>query len=72
MRNYKIKASRIEKGLTQDFVAKELGIAKPTYSLKENGKRQFTQNEMVSLSKMLEKSLDELFFTKKVNTNKTI
>lgn len=64
MRNYKIKASRIEKGLTQDFVAKELGIAKPTYSLKENGKRQFTQNEMIALSKVLDKSLDELFLHK--------
>lgn len=64
MRNYKIKASRIEKGFTQDFVAKELGIAKPTYSLKENGRRQFTQNEMIALSKILDKSLDELFLQK--------
>lgn len=61
MRKYKIKSRRVEKGLTQETIAKKLGIAKPTYSLKENGKRQFTENEMIALSKILNKSLDELF-----------
>lgn len=65
MRKNKIKAGRAEKGFTQDFVAKELGITKPTYCLKENGKRQFTENEMIGLSKVLNKSLDELFLQNK-------
>lgn len=61
LRNNKIKAGRAEKGYTQGQIALKLGMSEPTYNLKENGKRQFTENEMITLSILLEKSLDELF-----------
>lgn len=68
-----IKAGRAEKGYTQSQIASKLGMSKPTYNLKENGKRQFTENEMITLSIILEKSLDELFLynksSHKRNTN---
>lgn len=61
LRKNMIKAGRAEKGYTQGQIASKLGMSEPTYNLKENGKRQFTENEMITLSIVLEKSLDELF-----------
>lgn len=62
MPNMNIKAERVRYGYNQEFVAKKLNISKTTYNLKENGKREFTENEMKILSKLFKKTLDELFF----------
>nr|WP_312986093.1 helix-turn-helix transcriptional regulator [Clostridioides sp.] len=63
IKNKKLVASRTLAGLTQEKIAKEIGMAEATYNLKENGKRKFNEKEMVQLSKILRKSMDYLFFT---------
>lgn len=60
-RNFKLKAARNNKGYTQDDMAVFLGMAKPTYCNKENGKMEFSENEMVMIAKILEVSLDYIF-----------
>lgn len=62
MPNRNIKAERGRLGYNQEYVASKLNISKTTYNLKENGKREFTENEMKILSKLFNKTLDELFF----------
>lgn len=62
----KLKAARIEKGLSQTDVSKSLNIAPATYSLKECGKRDFTQNEISILADLLEldaTNIKEIFLT---------
>lgn len=71
IKNKKLVASRTIVGLTQEKIAKKIGIAEATYNLKENGKRHFNEKEMVLISDLLGKSMDYLFFTKKVNVNET-
>lgn len=62
MPNRNIKAERVRFGYKQEYVASKLNISKTTYNLKENGKREFTENEMRILSRLFGKTLDELFF----------
>ncbi len=62
MPNRNIKAERVRFGYNQEYVASKLNISKTTYNLKENGKREFTENEMRILSRLFGKTLDELFF----------
>ena len=40
-----LKSKRILFNLTQEEIAKELGITVKSYNLKENGKREFTLYE---------------------------
>ena len=47
MANRNIKAERVRLGYTQSFVADKLKISKTTYNLKENGKREFTETEII-------------------------
>ncbi len=61
MLNKNLKAERARQGFSQLEISKKLGIAEATYNQKENGKREFTQKEMVLLSKLLKTSMDELF-----------
>ncbi len=61
MPNKNLKAERIRHGYSQMEIAKLSGMSETTYNLKENGKRDFTQTEMLLLSKILEKTMDELF-----------
>lgn len=68
MPNRNLKAERSRLGLTQKDVADQLGIAVPTYSKKENGKQDFTQKEMLELCKILNRTLDELFYDFELNT----
>ncbi|MCC0671631.1 helix-turn-helix domain-containing protein [Clostridioides sp. ES-S-0145-01] len=66
MKKRSLKAGRIEAGYTQEELAYKIGIAKSTYNLKENGKRNFTEKEMIMISYILKKTLDELFLEKKL------
>ncbi|CZR03673.1 helix-turn-helix transcriptional regulator [Trichococcus collinsii] len=51
--------------MTQEEIAKYLGISTLSYRNKEKGKSEFTQDEMFALSKLLDKSIDSIFFPKK-------
>lgn len=57
----KVKEYRIIKGYTQEEFAKILGIKQASYSNKENGKRQFTIEEIKKLKKILGVAYEELF-----------
>jgi len=59
--NYKLKGARVEKGLTQEDIAKMIGISTYSYLMKENGKRDFTLTEMKKICEILDKELSEIF-----------
>jgi len=46
----KIKVARKENDLSQDYVAKELGMSRPTYIQIEQGKREITITEAKKLA----------------------
>lgn len=71
----KLKGLIREKGLTQEVVAKEIGIAYSTFNLKLNGNVFFTQEEILNLVIVLEipkAEIYEYFFTIKVEKTKQI
>ena len=55
-----LKNAREELGLSQEEVAKELGITQPAYSYYESGLKCPTVPTLIQLSKVLKKSMDEL------------
>jgi transcriptional regulator with XRE-family HTH domain len=57
----KVKEIREAKGITQEAIAKELGITQASYSYKENGKRGFKPKELLLLEKILNVSIREMF-----------
>ena len=59
--NHKLKGTRVEKGLTQEDMAKRIGISTYSYLMKENGKRDFTLTEMKKICEILDKELSEIF-----------
>lgn len=60
--NRKLKAARAENGLTQIELAKLIEMPISTYRRKESGESEFTVNEALKISKVLNKSLEEIFF----------
>jgi len=66
-----LKSKRILFNLTQEEIAKEVGINLKSYNLKENGKREFTLDEAKKISNLLELSLNEvndIFFNSSIGT----
>ncbi|MBP3930674.1 MAG: helix-turn-helix domain-containing protein [Serratia marcescens] len=61
-----IKALRVVKGLTQEDLAKFLGISLNSYNNKENGKREFSLIEANSLAELFGYSIEEIFFKNEV------
>lgn len=55
-----LKSKRILFNLTQEEIAKEVGINIKSYNLKENGKREFTLYEAKKISNLLELNLNEV------------
>jgi transcriptional regulator with XRE-family HTH domain len=49
-----IRAERVRCGHTQLEMARKLGLSATGYNHKENGKRQFTLEEFVTICKILE------------------
>lgn len=47
-------------GLSQEYIAAELGITQPTYALIESGKSKLSLERAIQLSKLLEIDLKEL------------
>lgn len=56
-----VKKMRLINGYTQEFVAKELGIAQNVYSHKEGGRVKFTIKEAIKLAKFYSTTVEELF-----------
>lgn len=59
--HYKLFIKRKEAGMKQTQVAKALNITNVTYSLKENGKYDFTLAEAIKLTRIFGCTLNDLF-----------
>ena len=66
---FKLKGLIREKRLTQEEVAKEIGVAYSTFNLKINGNAYFSQDEIYKTANFLEIPKDKIydyFFTLEV------
>ena len=62
MKNLKLKAARAEKDISQDELAKRVGVSRQTINAVEKGDYNPSINLCVSICKTLDKTLDELFW----------
>lgn len=63
----RIKAYRQLRNVTQEDLAKLLGMTKQGYAFKENGKREFTLTEAKIIADYFGTSIEDIFFNQKVN-----
>ena len=62
MKNLKLKAARAGMDLSQDDLAKKCGVSRQTISAIEKGDYNPTINLCIAICKVLNKTLDELFW----------
>ncbi|MCQ2523325.1 MAG: helix-turn-helix transcriptional regulator [Lachnospiraceae bacterium] len=62
MKNLKLKAARAGKDLSQEELAKAVGVSRQTINAIEKGDYNPTINLCISICKVLDKTLDELFW----------
>ena len=62
MKNLKLKAARAAKDLSQDELAKLCNVSRQTISAIEKGDYNHTINLCIAICKVLDKTLDELFW----------
>ncbi|WP_062200390.1 helix-turn-helix transcriptional regulator [Massilibacterium senegalense] len=62
MKNIKMKVARTEKELSQEELAKQVGVSRQTISLIESGKYNPSLQLCIAICKALSKTLDELFW----------
>jgi len=62
MKNMKLKLARVEKDLSQEELAKIVGVSRQTIGLIESGNYNPSLSLCVSLCKALSKTLDDLFW----------
>lgn len=68
----RLRALRKEKGLTCEDMAEVLGLeTKSAYSKKENGSTKFSLDDAKKVSSILNKSIEDIFFTDKVSLKDT-
>lgn len=58
----KLVKLRIERGLTQDDMAKKLGISKPFYCQVENRQRRLSYKTAYLIGQILDTKPDEIFY----------
>ena len=63
-----LKNERIKHGLTLEDIAKKLNTTKSNYYKKEVGVVKISINEAIILSRIYNKSVEELFCTQKVDS----
>ncbi|MBQ1548069.1 MAG: helix-turn-helix transcriptional regulator [Lachnospiraceae bacterium] len=63
MKNLRLKAARAGMDLSQDDLAKAVGVSRQTISSIEKGDYNPTINLCISICRVLGKTLDELFWT---------
>ena len=61
MKNLRMKAARVSKDLSQDQLARMIGVSRQTINAIEKGDYNPTINLCISICKALDKALDELF-----------
>ena len=62
MINEKMKAARLEKKLSQGELAKLINVSRQTINMIENGDYNPTISLCIKICKVLDKTLDELFW----------
>lgn len=62
MKNKKLKIARIECDMTQEDLAKAVGVTRQTIGLIEAGDYNPTLNLCIAICKVLGKTLDDLFW----------
>ena len=71
----KLRALLVENNLTNEEIAKKLGISKQSFSMKINNKREFRVSEINKLSALLNLSnpcdIMTIFFANRVELNST-
>lgn len=63
MKNLRLKAARAGKDLSQDELAKAVGVSRQTINAIEKGDYNPTINLCIAICKALDKTLDELFWS---------
>lgn len=58
--NENLKLARLNKGMSQKYVAEQIGVAKSTYSLYESGNREPNVQTIKKIADVLSVSADEL------------
>ena len=61
MKYPKLKAKRVELGLTQLDMANKMGITLSTYNLKEQGKREFLSSEIIKILDIFKCAYEDIF-----------
>jgi len=67
-----IQQQRIKRNMTQEYIALELGISRPTYLQTERGERELTVPEAKKLAALFDMTLDELLSGKEPKRSVTI
>ncbi|WP_411954566.1 helix-turn-helix transcriptional regulator [Alkalibacillus sp. S2W] len=58
----KLKSARVQKGFTQEQLAKRVNATRQTIGLIEKGKYNPSLNLCIAIAKELDKTLDDLFW----------
>lgn len=61
-KNIRLKLARVEKDLSQDDLAKEIGVSRQTINMIEKGKYNPSLSLCLSICWALDKKLDDLFW----------
>ena len=67
-KNLKMKSARAALDMSQDALAKKIGVTRQTINSVENGDYNPTINLCISICRALGKTLDELFWTEEETT----
>lgn len=62
MKNLRMKAARVSKDLSQDQLARMIGVSRQTINAIEKGDYNPTINLCISICRALGRTLDELFW----------
>ncbi|MBC6400202.1 MAG: helix-turn-helix transcriptional regulator [Ekhidna sp.] len=65
----KIKKIRLEKNLSQDWIASQLGISQRSYSNIENGQTQLTVDRLFQISEVFKVNAGEIIGVENQNIN---
>ncbi len=67
MKNIKLKLARVEKDMTQQDLADEIGVTRQTIGLIETGKYNPSLSLCIAICEVLDKTLDQIFWEGKQN-----
>jgi len=62
LKNLKLKVARVAKDLSQEELANLVGVTRQTINMIEKGNYNPTLNLCISICKVLDKTLDEIFW----------